>query len=131
MESNTFVRWGTANGWCDVCGQRFKLDAMRKRWDNLIVCEKDFELDHPQKYIKIPPENISLPDIRPRPPYETDGPACTVFTAQGLADIGTADCARADVATPQPLPYDGPMGVTAIVGYAIVGRSIVGSTTYL
>lgn len=130
-DSGNYIKWGTANAWCDVCGQRYKLSDLRKRWDNLMACPGDFELDHPQKYIKVPPENISLPDIRPRPDYYNTPYVCTMEGSLGLADIGEADCARADISTPTPLPYYGPLNSTAIVGYAAVGKAIVGSINVL
>jgi uncharacterized Zn-finger protein len=94
-DSGNYIKWGTANAWCDVCGQRYKLNDLRKRWDNLMVCPGDFELDHPQKYIKVPPENISLPDIRPRPYYGENELICTIFTSMGVAGTGVAGCAKA------------------------------------
>jgi hypothetical protein len=37
---------------CDACGQRFLASDLRKRWDGLMVCERDFELRHPQDYVR-------------------------------------------------------------------------------
>lgn len=98
--NNSFYKPGCWNVICDVCGFQFKSDAVRFRWDGLIVCKEDWEPDHPQKYIRVRSDPKPVPFVR----YEGDStyvstpPAtCNVLTQQGRADIGIADCARADV----------------------------------
>lgn len=34
---------GTYKRSCDVCGFSYLRSEMKKRWDNLIVCDEDFE----------------------------------------------------------------------------------------
>ncbi len=98
----TYFKSGSYNGICDVCGFKFKFTELRKRWDGLIVCNKDFENDHPQKYIRVRESGLAVPEARPRPEDVFIGPTCTLWGASGYADIAEADCARADVST---IPY--------------------------
>ena len=56
---------GDWNALCDVCGFKFKASELRKRWDNLRVCEKDWELRHPQDFLKSRRDNQSVPWTRP------------------------------------------------------------------
>jgi len=93
----TYFKSGSWNGICDVCSFKFKFTELHKRWDGLVVCEKDFEHDHPQKYIRVRESGLSVPTIRPQSEVQfVEGALCTYITSSGLADIGVADCARAD-----------------------------------
>lgn len=53
MYSKTYFKSGTYNRICDECGFVYKRDQLRKRWDGLIVCEKDWEVD-PNKLFNTP-----------------------------------------------------------------------------
>jgi hypothetical protein len=89
-------RWpGTYAAICDVCGFRFPSDKLKKRWDGLMTCDKDWEVRHPQDFIKIREEKIAPDWVRPVT-TDTFVSYCDVFTSQGVADMGTADCAKAD-----------------------------------
>lgn len=48
---------------CDICGFRFHSADLKKRWDNLMVCEKDWEVKHPQLNIRLR-TNLSYPSYR-------------------------------------------------------------------
>ena len=88
----THVRnqWNTI---CDVCGFDFKSAQVRKRWDGLIVCEDDFEFDHPQKYLKVQPDGLPVPsDYIRAEPEDQFIKVCTPYTRQGIAGIGVAGC---------------------------------------
>lgn len=50
---------------CDECGQRYRASQLRKRWDGLMVCSKDFELRHPQEFVRAKPDVQSVPWTRP------------------------------------------------------------------
>lgn len=76
---------------CDVCGFKHHSGDMRQRWDGLMVCEKDWEPDHPQKYIRVPSDTQSVPWVR----EQSDDlflKFCSVITNQGIAGIGVAGC---------------------------------------
>lgn len=79
---------------CDVCGFEFKSDEVRKRWDGLIVCDKDFEHDHPQKYIRARTDPKPVPFVRAEPP-DVFIPICTIYNSQGIAGASVAGCAIA------------------------------------
>jgi len=91
----TYFKKGSYNGICDVCGFKFKFTELQKRWDGLIVCHKDFEQDHPQKYIRVRESGLSVPVIRDRP-EDVFVATCTIWGASGYADLAEADCAQAD-----------------------------------
>jgi hypothetical protein len=51
---------------CDVCGMEYLSDELQKRWDNLMVCRKDYETRHPQEFLR-PVQEHSPPWTRPEP----------------------------------------------------------------
>lgn len=78
---------------CDVCGREYKSGEMRKRWDGLVVCNLDYELDHPQKYIRVHGDPKPVPaDMIRQEPSDTFVVVCTRYTQQGFAGIGVAGC---------------------------------------
>ncbi len=95
----TYYKSGSFNAICDVCGFKFKSNEIQKRWDGLMVCSKDFEHDHPQKYLRVHERSQGLPWSRPRP-EDVFVVVCTAAGATAFADIATADCARADITFP-------------------------------
>ncbi len=58
---------GDTNAICDVCGFEYKGSELRKRWDNAMVCNKDWEPRHPQDLIKPRSEKNHVKDARPEP----------------------------------------------------------------
>jgi len=68
---------GDYNAICDVCGFEFKASQLARRWDNFMVCEKDFEQRHPQDTIKVKPEKNNIKWSRPEVPdnFRTPAPA--------------------------------------------------------
>jgi len=90
---------GQWNAVCDVCGQKWKSSSIKKRWDGLMVCPHDYEPRHPQDFLRSVPDRQAVPWSRPETP-DVFIPYCTVFTSQGVADVGTADCAQADTTWP-------------------------------
>jgi len=87
-----YFKSGHWNALCDVCGHKFKSDQIRKRWDGLMVCDADFEHDHPQKYLRVREDKIAVPWVRSRP-ADIEVTVCTLWTSACYADFGTADCA--------------------------------------
>lgn len=49
---------------CDVCGFVFRGHELRLRWDNLRVCEADYEERHPQDLIKGRVDRQTPPFVR-------------------------------------------------------------------
>lgn len=90
---------------CDVCGKKMKSSKARHRWDGFIVCDADFEHRHPQDFLKVKPDNLTVPFSRPKetPVFievdyidTDDANYCTIGGKAGQADYGTSDCARTD-----------------------------------
>lgn len=59
---------GDWNAICDVCGFLYKASKLQERWDGLMVCRQDWELRHPQDYLKVPQEDTTIPWSRPEQP---------------------------------------------------------------
>lgn len=55
------------NHWliCDSCGLKFRRSEMRMRWDNMMVCRKDWEPRHPQEFVRGKRERIAVDIARP------------------------------------------------------------------
>jgi len=91
---NAWYKPGSWNAVCDICGLRFKSDELKKNWKNEMVCKGCFELRHPQEFVRVRPEKIAAPWVRP----ETDvfvGPACMVWDQSAYAGLAMAGCAAA------------------------------------
>lgn len=54
------------NADCDVCGFTYKASQIRRRWDGLMVCEKDWEMRHPSDFLRVKNDVHKLPFIRER-----------------------------------------------------------------
>ena len=44
---------------CDVCGMAFRQADLKKRWDGAVVCHQDWEVRHPQDFLRARKERIS------------------------------------------------------------------------
>lgn len=86
---------GSWNVICDSCGKKIKASEAKQRWDGLIVCPDDFEMRQPQDFVKARADKISVPFTRPRPTDEFVF-SCDLFTSSNAADVGVADCAKAN-----------------------------------
>lgn len=62
---------GDWNVLCDSCGRKFKASQVQRRWDGLLVCKEDYELRHPQDFLRVQKERISVPFVRPYPAQDT------------------------------------------------------------
>src|SRR5258706_8408125 len=97
----TWFRSGKYNTICDVCGFKFKDTDLRKRWDGLMVCERDWEQRHPQELLRPVPDQTKLPWTRPEGNDQFITPNyiaeilqdCTIDGQFCNADHATADCA--------------------------------------
>jgi len=59
-----FYRHGDPNAICDRCGFKYKQSDLRKTWDGLWVCKKDWERRHPQDFIRAVEDYSKPPFIR-------------------------------------------------------------------
>jgi hypothetical protein len=64
----SFAAGKKAYGICDICGQRYRLNQLRKQWDGLKVCPQDYSPKHPQLQPRPQPADPeALRDPRPDP----------------------------------------------------------------
>lgn len=91
-----FLKWGDWNAICDICGFRFKASELTKDWQGLMVCKQDYEQRHPQDFLRVRPDNPAVPWSRPEGADQFINPACWLWEQSAYADIGGADCMRAD-----------------------------------
>jgi len=59
-----YLKLGDWSALCDVCGQKYKASELKRRWDGLYVCTKDFEVRHPSDFFRMPTEDTSVPWAR-------------------------------------------------------------------
>lgn len=96
--TGVFYKKGSWNVHCDVCGFKFKSDEIRKRWDGLMVCDADFEHDHPQKFLRVKEDKQTVPFVREQAD-DTFLNICYLWELSAYADLASADCAKADNTT--------------------------------
>lgn len=97
-ENRLYYKPGRWNVHCDVCGFKFKSDEVTKRWDGLYVCKEDYEIDHPQKYLRVAEDRQTVPYVR-KQNDDTFRNVCFLWNNSSYADLATADCAKADNTT--------------------------------
>lgn len=85
---------------CDRCSKKIKASKAKHEWTGLIVCPNCFEHRHPQDFIKVRQDKITVPFQRPRPadvftvvPYQGDTLTCSPTGMTGIAGFGVAGCA--------------------------------------
>jgi len=90
--------WSWPGNWkvvCDVCQMQYPSSQVKRRWDGLIVCSKDWETRHPQTLYNYK-SHISTPDfIRPEPDEDRFIHTCTIEAQSCYAGLGQAGCMRA------------------------------------
>lgn len=94
MKKNFYLS-GDHNVTCDVCSKKIKFSIARKRWDGLLVCPDDFEMRHPQDFVKTRQDKISVPETRPIPTLVFREDVCSIPSSTGYAGIAAANCAGA------------------------------------
>jgi hypothetical protein len=92
----SYLRLGTWNAYCDVCAGKFKADKLKKRWDGFMVCPQDWEVRHPQDFLRAVKETSNiLPWTRPVDFGDavTQVPKlCNALTSSGLSGNSVAGC---------------------------------------
>lgn len=121
-----YLQLGNWNALCDSCGRKFKASQLKRRWDGLMVCEEDYELRHPQDFLRVQKEQISVPWARPYPEEDTFIVVpyrCTPEGSIAIPAIAVAGCAVAGNSQANVLRmYSGVAGI-AIAGWAVAGHS--------
>src|SRR5574337_2147516 len=90
--SADYYKRGSWNFICEVCGQKFKAEQMRKRWDGLIVCHADWEPRHAQDFVRGVKDNPSVPISRPEAPDSFVVNFCTITGKLSVAGESSAGC---------------------------------------
>lgn len=70
---------GDPNAICDVCGFKYKLSQLRKRWDGLMCCPQDWNIRQPQDFVR------GVRDQRPIPMARPEAPIVVAADASGYA----------------------------------------------
>ena len=60
-----YYKHGTWNAICEVCGGKFKNEELLLRWDNKMVCRKDYEVRHSLDFLRTSQRELSVPWTRP------------------------------------------------------------------
>ena len=81
----------TSGDWlilCDVCNKKIKASESKKRWDGFVVCAEDFEMRHPQDFIRVRSDKISVPFTRPRTTdVFTDVPYISIYVENDYTEV--------------------------------------------
>lgn len=93
--SGNFYKAGDWLALCDICGFRFKASKLKKNWKHEMVCPEDFELRHPQEFVRVRPEKISTPWARPEPADQYTAPACFLWNQSAYSGLSTSGCMQA------------------------------------
>lgn len=110
---------------CQSCGFWFPSSEIKRRWDGLLVCAKDWETRHPQTLIQIRSETAVPAFVSKDANPDDFVEVCSMWSSSGYADFGTADCAQADNSPGLQLLYD-TFQPGARAGLAIAGFSVAG-----
>ena len=70
---------------------------MRKRWDGVITCPRDWEPRHPQDFVRGVKDNPSVPISRPEPPDTFVSDFCTFLGSSGSVGYAVVGCARVGI----------------------------------
>ncbi len=60
-----YYKPGDNNAICDRCGKPFKASELKKTWDGLWVCRRDWEPRHPQDFVRGVKDDMSVKVSRP------------------------------------------------------------------
>ena len=66
MSKNYYLS-GDHNITCDVCSKKIKMSEAKLRWDGFLVCKDDYEMRHPQDFVRARQDKISVSNTRPIP----------------------------------------------------------------
>ncbi len=85
MSNIGYYKQGDNNAICDRCGRPFKASQLKKTWDGLWVCERDWEPRHPQDYVKAIKEDLTVAVHRPdsEPTFTAGAAALAIPTSEG------------------------------------------------
>jgi hypothetical protein len=98
--------WQSGNHWviCEVCGFAIRASSAKLTWDDRIVCPEDFEVRHPQDFVRGRSDNQSAQGlVSPEVVDEFIGGICT--TRSSVAGVAIAGCSIAGMSSSYtPIP---------------------------
>ena len=125
---------GSWNTICDVCGRQYKANDLRKRWDNLMVCNQDFEERQPQDFVRGVADTQAVPWARPEG-TDTFVPinyTTTIDETNTLSEILSKNVAKIvpdDPVYAPDLATDEGLGLSFLGKYSLAGTGVeVGSS---
>jgi len=89
-----WLKLGDWNAICDSCGRKFKASSMIKRWDGLFVCKEDYEIRHPQDFLRVRADKQVVPIARPDPVEDNFILVCYLWQRSGYVGLGTVGCMK-------------------------------------
>lgn len=89
-----YLELGDWNAACWECGRKFKASSLLRHWQGYWVCREHWEARHPQDFTRGIADKITPPFQQPQEDFFLA--MCSWEGRQGIAGIGTADCAIAD-----------------------------------
>jgi len=75
---------------CDVCGIDIYASDSKKRWDGLIVCPDDWEIRHPQDFVRARKDKIAASIVNSESEIIYAEGVCITRTA--IAGVAVAGC---------------------------------------
>jgi len=128
---------GNWNAICDVCGKQYKSTDLRKRWDNLWVCFRDYEERQPQDFVRGVADTQAVPWARPQG-ADTFVPinyTTSIGETSSLDEVVSKYVTKIVSDEPVYLPdlaTDEGLGLSFLGKYTLAGTgTIVGSTSTL
>lgn len=126
---------------CDRCGFDYRFSQMRKTWDGLWVCHKDWEPRHPQDFVRGKSDRQVPPVVRPTVDPElttttlsanaaSDATSVTVTSATGIVS-GNSIGVALDDGTVHWTYVSSVTGTTVTLGTALYGAAASGNTVYV
>ena len=95
-----YYKSGDWNAICAVCGFKYKASQLQKRWDGIYVCKDDYEVRHPQDFVRSRPDQKPLPFTSSEPDdlftsvtYTSSVLGCPIHSDNAQADFAGANCA--------------------------------------
>lgn len=85
---------GTWKVACDRCGFWYASDKLKKEWNGLMTCDTCWEPRHPQDFVRVQPEHVSVPYTRDGR-SETFAQICYIDGKSCYAGLAIAGCAIA------------------------------------
>jgi hypothetical protein len=97
------TRWpGNWKVACHVCGFWYPSGEIKKRWDGLLVCEKDYETRHPQTLLKVRGEHAFPSFVSKDASPDEYVNICNIITSSPYVSLATVGCSTVG---PYRFPY--------------------------